>query len=138
MRVGVLACLVVSLVAGCSGDTSSHLSIVADCGKLVFPDDVELVWYHREVMFGDQMTDAVVDIPAGEVEEFKKRSGMDKFDAGVPPGWREAWEDSGQAQLLMENAGNEHLVELNKSPTRWVVIHTGGNESRRVFIRSGC
>lgn len=137
-RIVVFVGVLFALVAGCGSDDSEDLDNMADCGNFVFPDDVKLVWYHQKLMFGDELTNAVVDIPVGEIEEFKQRSGLEKFEPGVPRRWRESWEDSGQAQLLANDTGNEHLVELNRSPTRWVVIHDTDSTPRRVFLTAGC
>ncbi|MEV6214289.1 hypothetical protein [Nocardia sp. NPDC051833] len=134
---GGLACLLVGLVVGCSGGDSDDLKNLASCGEFAFPDDAKVVWFHENATFGDTLLDAVVEISGSEVPEFKQRSQLNKFEPGVPKYWRQTWSDIGQAQLLANDAGNEHLVELNQSPTRWVVIHDSG-ETRQLFIRVGC
>ena len=57
---------------------------LTQCGNLVFPEDVKVVWYHRKATFGDEITDGVVEIPVGAVAEFKNRSGLDTFEPGGP------------------------------------------------------
>ncbi|MFI5501481.1 hypothetical protein ACIA5E_20660 [Nocardia asteroides] len=134
---GTLACLLTGLIAGCSGGDSDDLGNLASCGEFVFPADAKVTWFHENSTFGDTLLDAVVEISPTAVPDFKQRSHLDKFEPGVPKYWRQTWNDIGQAQLLANDAGNEHLVELNQSPTRWVVIHDSG-ETRQLFIRVGC
>ncbi|MEV6278545.1 hypothetical protein [Nocardia sp. NPDC051832] len=135
---GAFSCLLSGLLAGCSNNGSDTLKDLATCGEFVFPDDAKMIWYREHSTFGDELLDAVVEIAASKVAEFKQQSRLEKFEPGVPRYWRESWQDIGQAQLLASDAGNEHLVELNQSPTRWVVIHDSGSEVRQLFIKVGC
>ncbi|MEU3012596.1 hypothetical protein [Nocardia asteroides] len=137
IHLSTLACLLTGLVVGCSGGASGDLDNLASCGEFVFPDDAKVTWFHENATFGDTLLDAVVEMSPSAVPDFKQRSRLDKFEPGVPKYWRQTWSDIGQAQLLANDAGNEHLVELNQSPTRWVVIHDSG-ETKQVFIRVGC
>ncbi|MEV6279202.1 hypothetical protein [Nocardia sp. NPDC051832] len=138
LRTSVFATALLGSLVGCA-DESEQLGIVADCGKLVLPPDVELLFYERDVMFGDQIVEAIFDIPRGALDAFKHQSGLTRFDPGVPARWRqESWLASGQTDLLASDAENEHLVEMNRTPTRWVVIHDSADDSTRVFFRAGC
>ncbi|MEV0246310.1 hypothetical protein AB0H76_06975 [Nocardia sp. NPDC050712] len=138
LPVGIALCALFTLSTACSEDDSEKLRKVSECGNFVFPDDVNLIWYRREVMTGDAIAEAVVDIPAAGIEEFKQRSVLSKFDPGVPPRWRESfWQGSGQDDLLASEAGNIHLVEPNQTPPRWVVLHDNGSDAR-VFVRAAC
>lgn len=134
---GALACALAGLVVGCSGGDSDDLQNLASCGEFVFPADAKVIWFQENDTFGDTLLDAVVEITASSVPEFKQRSQLNEFAPGVPKYWRQTWSDIGEAQLLAPDAGNEHLVELNKSPTRWVVIHDSG-ATRQLFLRAGC
>ncbi|WP_280346659.1 hypothetical protein [Nocardia neocaledoniensis] len=134
---GALACALAGLVVGCSGGDSDDLQNLASCGEFVFPTDAKVIWFQENDTFGDTLLDAVVEITASSVPEFKQRSQLNEFAPGVPKYWRQTWSDIGEAQLLARDAGNEHLVELNKSPTRWVVIHDSG-ATRQLFLRAGC
>jgi hypothetical protein len=82
---------------------------------------------------------AVVDIPFGSVGEFKQRSGLAQFDPGVP-WWKSYWDATGMTDLLSTDSGNEHSVIENRDidELRFVIIHDGGGETRRVFVRTNC
>lgn len=90
-------------------------------------------------MFGDELTDGVVSIPADRIAEFKERSALAAFEPGLPIVTRpdETWRDSGRADLLEDIGKVEHMVNENKSPTRYVMIHDDGT-FRTVFVSLGC
>ncbi|MEU8896111.1 hypothetical protein [Nocardia sp. NPDC048505] len=131
--------MLLAFVPGCAEDTAEQLRIVADCGNFVFPTGVDLVWYHREVMFGDSVAEAVVDIPTGQLSDFKERSKLVEFAPGVPTRWKESfWQGSGQIELLSDVERNQRLVEVNQTPARAVIVHDRGSDSPRVFVRAAC
>lgn len=112
-----------------------HLS---ECADITFPEGGDVVWYESDRGFRVSTSVAVVDIPAGSVDEFKQRSGFTQFDPGVPSTWKSYWDSTGMADLLSTAAGNEHSVEGYRDPRRYVVIHDGGGETRRIFVRTNC
>lgn len=89
---GSLLALVVTVLAGC-GDGSSDLGDLESCGALRFPAGAELVEYDNRASFGDEVSVAVVEIPAGELAEFKTASHLGEFTPGVPESWKYYWRE---------------------------------------------
>lgn len=104
---------------------------------MVFPEGAEVVWYEHESRFRESTSVAVVDIPVEAVEEFIRGSGFGEFGPGVPVYWR-YWEVTGLAGPLAVEVGNEHSVEGYRDPRRYVVIHDGGADTRRLFVHADC
>ncbi|MGW5308721.1 hypothetical protein [Nocardia thailandica] len=139
VTVSFVFAVVASMVAGCSQMSSADLSDLSNCGDLVFPERTELIWGRQDSMFGDELTDGVVEIPADRIAEFKERSGLAAFEPGLPivTSPDGTWRDSGRAELLEDIGKVEHMVNENKSPTRYVMIHDDG-VFRTVFVSLGC
>ncbi|MET7774037.1 hypothetical protein [Nocardia sp. NPDC005366] len=122
---------------GCSNNAADLRSIAA-CGELKFPAGTELVEYDNLILFGDQVSVAIVDMPSGKIAEFKRESKLDRFEPGVPDDWKEYWRGSDNFDMIESGAGNEHLEEAHRLPSRWVVVHDLEGDSSRVFIRAAC
>jgi hypothetical protein len=122
-------------LASIEADEIRHLA----CGGVTFPEGADLVWYESERIGFSWTSVAVVDIPFGSVGEFKQRSGLAQFDPGVP-WWKSYWDATGMTDLLSTDTGNEHSVIENRDidELRFVIIHDGGGETRRVFVRTNC
>ncbi|MFD4351498.1 hypothetical protein ACFWPX_03015 [Nocardia sp. NPDC058518] len=81
---------------------------------------------------------AVVDIPRSSVDDFKQRSEFAPFAPGVPQLWKSYWDATGMVDLLASNTANEHSAKDNRAPRRYAVIHDGGGETLRIFVRANC
>ncbi|WP_153411213.1 hypothetical protein [Nocardia macrotermitis] len=138
-RLGIIGlCLSFISVAGCGAAPPAILKNVSTCGSLSIPTDAHLISHYADSHFRYQTVEAVVDMPASEVGEFKSRSELGDFGNGVPANWRtKYWQNIGDSSLLEQDAGNEHSPEP-QYPARWVVVHNGGGDTRRVFIRAEC
>ncbi|WP_406270839.1 hypothetical protein OH799_29550 [Nocardia sp. NBC_00881] len=121
-------------MASIEADEIRHL----ECADVTFPEGADLVWYESKGVFASTSV-AVVDIPFGSVGEFKQRSGLAQFDPGVP-WWKSYWDATGMTDLLSTDTGNEHSVIENRDidQLRFVIIHDGGGETRRVFVHTNC
>lgn len=135
--VGVAACVIVSTAAGCSTDEEEARNLV-ECAGIVFPAEMDARWSWSDNAFREATSAAVVDIPADAVGEFRRLSGFSRFEPGVPPSWQPYWRDSGVADVLSVETGNEHSIDEYRDPRRYVVIHDGGGETRRIFVRTDC
>ncbi|MFF2082615.1 hypothetical protein ACFVVM_02520 [Nocardia sp. NPDC058176] len=113
------------------------MSHLATCADIVFPEGADVVWFEHESRFRESTSVAVVDIPIGSVDEFERRSGFGEFAPGVPPSWK-YWGATGLDDPLATEIGNEHSVEGYRDPRRYVVIHDGGDATRRVFVHADC
>ncbi|QLY29450.1 hypothetical protein H0264_29960 [Nocardia huaxiensis] len=125
------------LASGCSND-SDELQEIAKCGKLDFPEGAKLVDYDDRSAFNDQVLVAVVDMSAGQVEEFKGNSKLVRFEPGVPSDWKTQWGGTTGAEVLASGSDNEYLKEPYEGPLRNVAIHNSGGDARRVFINVAC
>ncbi|NKX91348.1 hypothetical protein [Nocardia coubleae] len=122
---------------GCSQEAEG-LRNMSECSGVVFPDGAKTIWFDHDGGFNVSNTVAVIDIPLDTVEEFKQRSGFAPFAPGVPKSWRSYWEATGMVDQLASATENEHSAKDNREPRRYVVIHDGGGDTRRVFVRANC
>lgn len=134
----VAACAVTVGIGGCSADQGEEVNHLSACAGLPLPDGANVAWYQHDSRFRESTSVAVVDLPIGSVDEFKRRSGFAEFAPGVPSSWKTYWEATGMNDFLTSDVGNEHSVEGYRDPRRYVVIHDGGDGKRRVFIHADC
>lgn len=134
----ISACAMSVVVGGCSSDPGDDLGHLSKCANVAFPAGADVVWYEHDSGFRESTTVAVVDIPAGSVDEFKRQSDFAKFAPGVPSSWRSYWAATRMNDLLSTDTGNEHSVEDYRDPRRYVVIHNSGGETRKVFVHTDC
>lgn len=132
------SCVVAVGIGGCSAGQDGEVSHLSTCASLPLPDGAEVVWYQHDSRFRASTSVAVIELPVGSVDEFKRRSGFAEFAPGVPPSWKTYWETTGMNDPLATDGGNEHSVEGYRDPRRYVVIHDGGDGNRRVFIHADC
>ena len=131
-------CLLFVSASACEAAPSTILKSVSNCGRLSIPADAKLISHLDDSHFRAQTWEAVVDMSAAEVSEFESRSGLGVFESGVPPDWRQKyWKDVGNSAVLQQDTGNEHSPRPGY-PSRWVVVHNSGGDTRRVFIRTEC
>lgn len=122
-------------LTACSSERKDLLSLET-CGSLVFPPGVELVEFEQQTGFGDEVVTAVVDIPADEMNDFKTKSGLAKFTAGVPKDWKYHWRNTKSLPLL-ESEHAYRADEEQLTQTRWVA-YTTEDTSEIVFIHALC
>ncbi|MFJ2838764.1 hypothetical protein ACIO52_25730 [Nocardia sp. NPDC087230] len=122
-------------LTACSSERKDLLSLET-CGSLVFPNSVKLVEFEQQTGFGDEVVTAVVEIPANEMDEFKTKSGLTKFIAGVPKDWKYHWRDTKNLPLL-ESEHTFRADEGQTALTRWVA-YTSKDTSEIVFIHALC
>lgn len=122
-------------LTACSSERKDLLS-VETCGSLVFPNGAKLVEFEQQTGFGDEVVTAVVEVPAGEMDEFKTKSGLAKFTAGVPKDWKYHWRDRKSLPLL-ESETAHRADEGQIALTRWVA-YASKDTSEIVFIRALC
>ncbi|WP_280341186.1 hypothetical protein [Nocardia neocaledoniensis] len=122
-------------LTACSSERKDLLSLET-CGSLVFPNGAKLVEFEQQTGFGDEVVTAVVEIPAGEMGEFKTKSGLAKFTAGVPKDWKYHWRDTKSLPLL-ESETAHRADEGQIAQTRWVA-YTTKDTSEIVFIHAVC
>ncbi|MEV0080528.1 hypothetical protein AB0H58_29315 [Nocardia neocaledoniensis] len=122
-------------LTGCSSERRDLLSLET-CGSLVFPDSVELVEFEQQTGFTDKVVTAVVEVPASKMDEFKTKSGIAKFTAGVPKDWKYHWRDTKSLPLL-ESEHAYHADEEQLAQARWVA-YASKDTSEIVFIHALC
>ncbi|MFE6924836.1 hypothetical protein ACFVAV_27690 [Nocardia sp. NPDC057663] len=134
----ITACTISAGVGGCSSNQEQQISHLSQCANIAFPEGADVVWYEHDTRFRESTSVAVVDIPNGSIDDFKQRSGFAEFAPGVPLSWKSYWDTTQLNDPLTTDAGNEHSIEGYRDPRRYVVIHDGGGETRRVFIHTDC
>lgn len=80
----VAACAIIVGIGGCSAERSGEVNHLSTCADLPLPEGTNVVWYQHDSRFRASTSVAVVDLPVGAVDEFKRRSGFAEFAPGVP------------------------------------------------------
>ncbi|MEV0296182.1 hypothetical protein [Nocardia sp. NPDC050710] len=87
----------------------------------------------------DQTVEVVAELPRADLDSFKAKSHLGRFQAGVPSDWKsQYWQGSGVADWLQDDAGNEHYSEWDGKTGRQVVMHDLGGDKSMVFSRGLC
>lgn len=136
MSVSVLASLLV--LTGCSDP--SDIETIRECGGIHFPDSAKVVGVESDMAgLSDQTVEVVVELPRADLDSFKAKSHLGRFQAGVPSNWKsQYWRGSGVVDSLQADAGNEHYSEWDGTTGRQVVVHDLGGDKVMVFSRGLC